>query len=113
MMAAGWAFFVGQANASGANAVILWSAILLALLLVLFFLYNQLKRWMREPDEPAGVGFTLSDLRELHRQGKMSDEEFEKTKAKIVASAKRVADQMPEVLAKRRKPEEKSEDKNL
>lgn len=34
---------------------------------------------------PLGEGFTLSDIRRLHRQGQMSDEEFETAKRLIIA----------------------------
>ena len=47
------------------------------------------KRLLAKPDGSEGTGFTLGDLRELHRSGKMSTEEFEKARALIVAAAKR------------------------
>src|SRR4051794_14604377 len=31
-----------------------------------------------------GEGFTLSDLRQLHKSGQMSDEEFERAKAQLL-----------------------------
>ena len=37
------------------------------------------------------AGFTLSDLRDLHRNGQMTAEEFERAKGKIVAAAKAAA----------------------
>ena len=33
---------------------------------------------------PASAGFTLSDLRRLHREGDLSDDEYQRAKAKIV-----------------------------
>jgi hypothetical protein len=97
-----------QPSASGAASVILWSAVLIGLIVVAFLAYAQFKRWMKdtEPSGGGGVGFTLSDLRELHRQGKMTDEEYETARAKMVASAKKMADAMPNPLAGRRKPPE-------
>jgi len=52
----------------------------------------QVKKWMKkdEDGEPAG-GFSLSDLRALHRSGKLSLEEYEKTKILIVEAAKAAA----------------------
>jgi hypothetical protein len=44
---------------------------------------------LHETDEPASLGFSLSDLRELHRSGKLSDEEFERARTKMAASMKR------------------------
>jgi hypothetical protein len=83
------------------STVFMWSGILIVLMLLAFAAYSWFKRWMNQ-DEPTGhIGFTLSDLRELHRQGKMSDEEYEQTKANMLAGAKRMADRMPEVLPRR------------
>jgi hypothetical protein len=68
-----------------------WALVLVGVVLVGFYLVVQVKRWVTKPDEPAGPGFTLSDLRALHRSGKMSSEEFEKAKAAIVQAAQRAA----------------------
>jgi hypothetical protein len=55
--------------------------------------------WLRKrlsPNEDfCGPGFTLSDLRELHKQGQMSDEEFERAKAKLIGALKAAAAQAP------------------
>jgi hypothetical protein len=73
-----------------------------------FGAYGLLKKWMRSEDDPTPVGFTLSDLRELHRLGKMSTEEFELTKNNMLAAARRTTAQMPEVLPKRKPPTEEN-----
>lgn len=46
---------------------------------------------MDDSDVPA-MGFTLGDLRQLHREGKISDSEFERAREKVVAAAQRVAE---------------------
>ena len=71
------------------SGVIWWSAILLALLLAAFVLVAHLKKRLVKPDDTTGTGFTLADLRALHRGGKMSDEEFEKAKEAVVLAARR------------------------
>ena len=43
------------------------------------------------PDE-TGAGFTLGSLRQLVRDGKMTQEEFEKAKAQIVEATQRAAE---------------------
>ena len=55
--------------------------------------------WLRRrywgPDDEGGVpqvGFTLGDLRQLHKSGRLSAEEFERAKEKIVAAAKRASE---------------------
>jgi len=53
---------------------------------------SRVKRRLQEPDPPASAGFTLSDLRQLHKSGQMSDEEFERAKAKVVEAARRASE---------------------
>ena len=62
-------------------------AIVFSLLLIGFFAVMKLREWLKSDDAPVGIGFTLSDLREMHRAGKMTDEEFEKARSKMVAGA--------------------------
>jgi uncharacterized membrane protein len=78
-----------ETDVSNLTDVFVWSTILIVLLILIFFAYSQLKRWMQGRDDPTGGGFTLSDLRELHRQGKMSTPEFEAAKAKMVENARK------------------------
>jgi hypothetical protein len=66
--------------------------IVLVVLLIGFVVVTQVKRRMQKLDEPAGSGFSLSDLRRLHREGQMSAEEFEKAKVKVVEAARRAAE---------------------
>ena len=48
--------------------------------------------WGSADEEVAPMGFTLGDLRDLHKSGRISGEEYEKAKEKIVAAAKRAAE---------------------
>jgi hypothetical protein len=43
---------------------------------------------MNADDTTTGDGFTLSDLRRLHKEGKMTDGEFESAKAILIGSLK-------------------------
>jgi hypothetical protein len=81
--------------------VFMWLGIIVVLIFIAYAAYMWFKRWMNDEEEPSHTGFTLSDLRELHRQGKMSDEEFEQTKANMLAGAKKMADRMPDVIPRR------------
>src|SRR5436305_10583753 len=67
------------------RAMLTWSAVLVGVLIVLLLVIKWLRRGMKD-DESTGGGFTLGDLRDLHRKGQLSDEEFQKAKAKIVAA---------------------------
>ena len=48
--------------------------------------------WGPEDAGVPGVGFTLGDLRQLHKSGQISEEEFTRAKEKIVAAAQRAAE---------------------
>ncbi len=53
-----------------------------------------LRKRLRNIDDSdvPGAGFTLGDLRQLHRDGKLSDSEFEHARARVVAAAQRAAE---------------------
>ena len=71
--------------------IIFWSLALIGFILALFAAITYLKRTWFAPEEPVGTGFSLGDLRALHRSGKMTDEEFERAKAQIIAGYKGAA----------------------
>src|SRR5438552_9365120 len=77
---------LAQPNTMG--GVIGWSLVLIVLLIGGTAAVLRLRRWMKEDDAPAGIGFTLSDLRQLHKQGKMTDAEYEKARGKMVEAGK-------------------------
>ena len=54
------------------------------------------KRLQAKDEQPAVSGFTLSDLRQLHRDGQMSDEEFQRAKQRVIDAAKRAAERQAE-----------------
>jgi hypothetical protein len=90
---------------SGVGSVIVWSLVLIALLLAGYFAVMTLRSWLKSSDEPGGgIGFTLSDLRQLHRDGKMTDEEFERARARMVDAAREMAAKLPHPLARDGKP---------
>ena len=74
------------------GGVLVWSLVLVGLLLVLFVAVAQFKKRLVKPEDGMAGGFTLSDLRALHKAGKMTDAEFEKAKESVVAAAKRAAE---------------------
>src|SRR5690349_6149843 len=53
-----------------------WLIVLVGVVLVGGVLIFLLRRWLRSDQHGASGGFTLQDLRELHREGELSDEEF-------------------------------------
>jgi hypothetical protein len=71
---------------------LLWAGILLAaaaaIMLAGYVLLRRLKSGAPEPEDGADdpVGFTLDDLRRLHRDGQLTDEEFARAKARVLAA---------------------------
>jgi uncharacterized membrane protein len=76
------------AAANDNRAIIVWSLVLLAVVIVGFVLVLWVKRRLQHQDMAPTLGFSLADLRELHRTGKISDEEFERARGKMAASLK-------------------------
>ena len=74
------------------SSIIKLSLLLVVLIVIGWVTVWQVRRRMTSPDESSGAGFTLSDLRQLHKSGQMSDEEFERAKAKVVDAARRAAE---------------------
>jgi hypothetical protein len=72
-----------------ALSILTWSLILVAFIVAGWVTVWQVRRRLTGSDETAGTGFTLSDLRRLHKSGQMSDEEFERAKAQVVDAARR------------------------
>ena len=93
VQALGSALPLGQARGTDIGTVMMWSAGLMLVLMVGLWVATRLKKRMQEPEEPTAVaGFTLSDLRQMHRAGQMTDEEFERAKAKVIAAAQRATE---------------------
>ncbi len=77
------------------TSVMIWSFVLVAFLVAGFIIVGRVKKRMKDEIDTtpeASAGFTLSDLRQMHRDGQISDEEFERAKAKIVEAARRAAE---------------------
>src|SRR5687767_712973 len=71
--------------------VLTGSIILIVILLFCFGGVYAYRRWMREDETTTDVGFTLSDFRRIHKEGKMTTEEYERAKAMLIGSLKKPA----------------------
>lgn len=70
-------------------SIFIWAIALVMLVLVGFGMVVWARRRMHETETAApSAGFTLSDLRAMHQSGKISDAEYERAKAKIIATAR-------------------------
>src|SRR6476646_4797738 len=80
----------GEANIAPA---IFWSLVILVLLIVGMMAAVRLRRKLKQEDVTAApvAGFTLSDLRQMHRAGQITDAEFEKAKEKVVLAAQKAS----------------------
>ena len=72
--------------------IITWSLVLIGLLMGGFVAASLFKRRLSQPEQGPSGGFTLSDLRAMHKSGKMTDAEFEKAKEAIVGATKRAVE---------------------
>jgi hypothetical protein len=84
-------FMLAQQADQGTGGALMWSFVLIVALLLLFGGIVLYRKWMNADDTTTGEGFTLSDLRRLHKEGKMSDGEFESAKAILIGSLKAAA----------------------
>ena len=67
--------------------------LLIVLLVGGFFALMVVKKWSKDEEESdSDIGFTLGDLKKLHKNGQMSDEEFEKARVQMIAAIQRAAE---------------------
>lgn len=50
-----------------------------------FLVAMRLRRWARDPHADSEVPFTLEDLRHLHREGRITDEEYRRAHDSMLA----------------------------
>lgn len=69
--------------------IFVWLAIIVGAAILLGVIAMVLRKALMGQDPNAGsVGFTLSDLRRLHAEGELTDEQFEQAKARIIAQSR-------------------------
>jgi hypothetical protein len=73
-----------------------WSSIIMAVALVGFTAIMIFKRlWKRTESASMDTGFSLSDLRGMRDRGEITPEEYEQTRARVIAKAQQRAPQPP------------------
>ncbi|MDQ3440282.1 MAG: SHOCT domain-containing protein [Planctomycetota bacterium] len=88
-----------------AASVVGWSFVVIVFVVAGFAIISWLRKWMKEDDIPSGgAGFGLGELRRMHARGELSDEEFERARGKMTASAKAITANMPDPAGGRRAP---------
>lgn len=80
-----------QSNAEGPwSDIFIWSAILIGLVMVGSVLAVIARRNLSKKETKQAEGFTLHELRQLHAEGRISDEEFENAREALISSVKPV-----------------------
>lgn len=64
--------------------VFVWSLVLIAIVVAGLLVVTLVKKRIQQPDEPISIGFSLEDLRQMYKDGKLSTEEFERAKQKLL-----------------------------
>jgi len=64
--------------------VFVWSLVLIAIVVAGLLVVTLVKKRIQQPDEPISIGFSLEDLRQMYKDGKLSAEEFERAKQKLL-----------------------------
>jgi hypothetical protein len=78
---------------AGAGDIIFVCIFLLIVVLAAAYAVMWLRKriWSHDDFETPVTGFTLGDLKQLHRQGKITDQEFQTAREKVVAAAQAAA----------------------
>ena len=71
-------------------------SVILIVVLLLFGGVALYRKWMKSDEDSPAEGFTLSDIRKLHKAGQMTDEEYEKAKKILIGSVKAAAEKIPD-----------------
>ena len=75
---------VGQSTEDTSGSLVVAIGALLIVVVVLFVGVAWARKRLNPNEDFHGEGFALGDLRQLHKEGKLSDEEFERARAKMV-----------------------------
>ena len=64
--------------------VMMWLGVIVALAVLLAVVAMALRKRLFRPDDASPIGFTLADLRRMHAEGQLSDEELAQAEAKTL-----------------------------
>lgn len=66
--------------------ILLWCLVLAVVAIAGFLVATWARKRLRPTDEPQASGFSLDELRRLHKSGQLSDVEYERARSKVVAA---------------------------
>ena len=61
-----------------------WLLLLVGIVVAGAVAISFIRRWMKDDGRPRQIGFTLSDLRQMHAEGRLSKEELEKAEQHLI-----------------------------
>lgn len=75
------------------QGLLLWGIILMAVVVAGSFVIMMIRRMLRNQDATPSVdaGFSLSELRAMRDRGEITPEEYEQTRARVIAKVKATA----------------------
>lgn len=82
------AILLSAAEKNFATGIFFWLGLLVVIAVVLSIIAIVIRRRFADSAPPPPLGFTLADLRQLHAQGQLSDEELAHAEAKSLARSK-------------------------
>ena len=66
------------------GSLVPWLLLLMGLVVVGGVIISLIRRWMRGGDEAVQIGFSLSDLRAMHAEGRISSEELARAEERLI-----------------------------
>ncbi|MEC9234250.1 MAG: hypothetical protein VX403_10110 [Planctomycetota bacterium] len=66
------------------GSVVPWLLVLMGLVVVGGVVISLIRRWMRGGDDAVQIGFSLSDLRAMHAEGRISSEELARAEDRLI-----------------------------
>jgi hypothetical protein len=90
-MSAWW--IIADMTEKDRSTLLLWLGILLGSVIVGFGLILVLRKMLKDPvsKETSDPGFSLSDLRDMRDRGEITPQEYEQTRALVIAKVKAAA----------------------
>ena len=96
------AITAGMGGGRGPTSVALWTAVLVVLIVIGFVVVVAVRRHYYSGDDAAGTsagpGFTLQQLRQMRRDGEITEQQYEKLRQHVIGAvtASNAADAAPE-----------------
>ena len=85
--------------------ILFWSAVMVGLLMLAWVIIAVARRrHQAAAASEESPSFSISSLRQMHQDGKLSDEEYERARAAVIARARGAMEANPPVMPVRQQP---------